>query len=242
MSRQRLQAYLASCGLGSRRSCEKIIQDGRVSIDGLQAHLGQSVEDGQRVEVDEKPVKPQETMRYLILNKPPGFVSSMADERDRPIAASLLGPSVPERVYNVGRLDQWSSGLLLFTNDGSLAKLLIHPSGEVDKEYRVATDRPIPAEFVQGFSKGVVVDGVMYKARKVEILGEKEARIVLVEGKNREIRRVLAHYGMRALALRRVRLGPLELGALAEGEHRELAREEVEALRRYSMKGRGDAR
>lgn len=242
MSRLRLQAYLASCGLGSRRACEKIIQDGRVSIDGLQAHLGQSVEDGQRVEVDGKPVKPQETMRYLVLNKPPGFVSSMADERDRPIAASLLGPSVPERVYNVGRLDQWSSGLLLFTNDGSLAKLLIHPSWEVDKEYRVVTDRPIPVEFVQGFSKGVVVDGIMYRARKVEILGEKEARIVLVEGKNREIRRVLAHYGIRALALRRVRLGPIELGSLAEGEYRELAREEVEALRRYSMKGKGEMR
>jgi 23S rRNA pseudouridine2605 synthase len=209
-------------------------------VDGIAATLGQSVQEGQRVEVDGKEAKPQERMRYLVLNKPPGFVSTMADEKNRPIAASLLASTVPERVYNVGRLDQWSSGLLFFTNDGNLAKLLIHPSGEVDKEYRVLTDLPIPDDFALAFSEGIVVEGETYKAKEAWRIGEKEAGVVLVEGKNREIRRVLAHFGLRALSLRRVRLGPLVLGDLPEGSYRELTSAEVDSLRRYSSE-RGKA-
>ncbi|TXT47801.1 MAG: rluB [Spirochaetes bacterium] len=234
MSKIRLQAYLASCGLGSRRGCEVLISQGRVKVDGVPAALGQSVQDGQHVELDGKVVKPQEKMRYLLLNKPPGFVSTMADDKNRPIAASLLAATVPERVYNVGRLDQWSSGILFFTNDGSLAKVLIHPSGEVDKEYRVVTDLPIPDNFASAFSKGISVEGKTYKAKEVRRIDEKEAVVVLVEGKNREIRRVLAHFGLRALSLRRVRLGPLVLGDLPEGSYRELTAVEVDSLRRYS--------
>lgn len=236
----RLQAYLAKCGIGSRRACEGIVAAGRVTVNGLRAKLGDSALAGDEVRLDGRIIRPQERMRYIILNKPAGFVSSMADERDRPVAVSLLGSDVEERVYNVGRLDQWSSGLLLFTNDGDLAAVLGHPSGEIDKEYAIETDLPIPSGLREEFEAGVEVEGTIYKARSVRVDSERTLRVVIVEGKNREIRRVLEHFGLRALSLRRERIGPLELGDLAEGSHRELSAEEVAALRAYSPKARGE--
>ncbi len=236
----RLQAYLAKCGIGSRRACEGIVAAGRVTVNGLRAKLGDSALAGDEVRLDGRIIRPQERMRYIILNKPAGFVSSMADERDRPVAVSLLGSDVEERVYNVGRLDQWSSGLLLFTNDGDLAAVLGHPSGEIDKEYAIETDLPIPSGLRDKFEAGVEVEGTIYKARSVRVDSERTMRVVIVEGKNREIRRVLEHFGLRALSLRRERIGPLELGDLAEGAHRELSPEEVAALKAYSPKARGE--
>jgi len=230
----RLQAFLASCGLGSRRFCETFIQEGRVRVNGVVATLGSSVNADDTVLLDGRPVQVQSRLRYIALNKPPGYISSMADERGRPVASSLIKSSVPERVYNVGRLDQWSSGLLLYTNDGDFASLLVHPKSCIDKEYAVRCDLPIPAELPEAFMKGLTVEGERYKAQNVRILDEKTMRVVLVEGKNREIRRVLSHFGLRPLFLRRERIGPIELGDLAEGAFRELDPKEVEALREYS--------
>lgn len=238
----RLQAYMASCGIGSRRSCEKLIQEGRASINGKAATLGESVVDGDVVRFDGRVIHPQARLRYIALNKPPGFVASMSDERNRPIAATLLGSAVEERVYNVGRLDQWSCGLLLFTNDGDLAALMVHPSGRIDKEYEVETDRPIPPKFIRDFLSGVAVEGIVYKAESANILSENTMRIVLGEGKNREIRRVLEHYNLRALSLRRIRIGPIEIGDLEEGKFRELQAEEVAALRAFSERRRREGR
>ncbi|HCO49051.1 MAG TPA: rRNA pseudouridine synthase, partial [Spirochaetaceae bacterium] len=204
----RLQAYLASCGIGSRRACEKLLQGGRVSVNGTIAKLGDSAFAGDEVRLDGKVVRQQTRLRYIALNKPVGFVTSMSDEMGRPVAASLVGSFVEERVYNVGRLDQWSSGLIFFTNDGDLTALLVHPSGRVDKEYEVETDLPIPEAFAKEFEDGVTIDGILYRAESVRVVGERRMNIVLVEGKNREIRRVLEHYGLRALALKRVRIGP----------------------------------
>lgn len=236
----RLQAYLARCGIGSRRACECLVAAGRVTVNGLSATLGDSAFMDDEIRLDGHVVRPQARLRYIILNKPAGFISSMADERGRPVAVSLLGGDVEERVYNVGRLDQWSSGLLLFTNDGNLASVLGHPSGEIDKEYAIETDLPIPSDFREQFEAGLEVAGIFYKAQAVRVESERVMHVVLVEGKNREIRRVLEHFGLRALSLRRERIGPLMLGALAEGSHRELSSEEVEALRSYSTKSRDE--
>jgi 23S rRNA pseudouridine2605 synthase len=237
-TRQRLQAYLASCGLGSRRACERFIVENRVQIDGRPATLGESVLPGQEVALDGKVLQPQERLRYIALNKPPGFVVSMADEKGRPVAASLLGGRVSERVYNVGRLDQWSKGLLLFTNDGELTARLVHPSGGMDKEYEVITDLPVPAGLPAEFEAGIEIEGIRYRAESVRLEGPKALRIVLIEGKNREIRRVLEHYGLRALSLTRVRIGPVSLGGLAEGSWRDLEMQEVAALKAYGRDGR----
>jgi len=234
----RLQAYLASSGLGSRRFCESFIEQGRVKVNGIVAELGSRVGPGDKVSFDERLVEPQILLRYIALNKPPGYISSMADEKNRPVAASLLKSSVSERVYNVGRLDQWSSGLLFFTNDGEFASLLVHPRSCIDKEYLVRCDLPILGDLPERFMEGVGIEGILYRAERVVIQDEKTMRIVLVEGKNREIRKVLDFFGLRALFLRRERIGPIELGSLAEGSFRDLDAAEVEALKEYSNKAR----
>ncbi len=230
----RLQAYLASCGIGSRRACEKPIQEGRVKVDGRPAKLGDSVLPGETVTLDGAVVMPQGSLRYILLNKPPGFVATLSDERDRPTAAGIIRNRVSERVYNVGRLDQWSSGLLIFTNDGQFSSVLGHPSGEVDKEYLVETDVPIPPDLPAKFRKGVPVEGVLFQAADVTVNGEKSMNVTLVEGRNREIRKVLSQFGLRALTLRRIRIGPISLGTLAEGEFRDMDPREVRQILEYS--------
>ena len=227
---KRLQAYLASAGLGSRRHCETFILEGRVLVNGQKAELGQSVSPGDTVLLDGKPVVPQEQKHYLMLNKPAGYLCAMSDSEGRPLAVDLLKDACAERVYNVGRLDQWSSGLILFTNDGDFAKKMSHPSSNIEKEYELVTDIPIPEEFAASFEAGIVIDGTTYKARSVKILDDYHATIILIEGRNREIRRVLAHFGLRALRLTRIRIGPVRLGPLPEGEYRELTSEELLAL------------
>ena len=156
----------------------------------------------------------------------------MSDPEGRPLAVDLLR-DVGERVYNVGRLDQWSSGLLLFTNDGDLASVLVHPSGGFEKEYVIIADARLEDDFFSGFSTGLEIDGIKYRAASLEKIGPDSARVVLIEGKNREIRRVLEHFGRKAKVLRRVRIGPLTIEGLAEGSFRELSEEEVGMLREY---------
>jgi len=161
----------------------------------------------------------------------------MSDPEGRPLAAELL-KGVEERVYNVGRLDQWSSGLLFFTNDGDLAALLVHPSGGIEKEYEILADAPLGEDFFTGFAEGVDIDGVVYRALSLERTGPSSARVILLEGKNREIRRVLERFGRRAKVLRRVRIGSMAIGDLPEGSFRELSELEVESLRYYGRKDR----
>jgi 23S rRNA pseudouridine2605 synthase len=226
----RLQAFLAHAGVASRRACEKVILDRRVTINGaLAAELGVRVRPGDTVELDGKPLEREGRKRYILLNKPAGYISAMSDPEGRPLASELLA-GVEERVYNVGRLDQWSSGLLLFTNDGDLASLLVHPSGGIEKEYDITADAPLSEEFFELFRAGVEIDGVVYRASALARTGPASARIVLVEGKNREIRRVLERFGRKAKVLRRIRIGSLSIGSLAEGAFRELSEAELDSL------------
>lgn len=231
----RLQLYLARSGVASRRQAESLILAGRVSINGRTVtELGSRALPGDEVRFDGRLLSLEERKVWILLNKPEGYLSSMSDPEGRRLAVDLLKDSIPERVYNVGRLDQWSSGLLLFTNDGDLARSLTHPSCGIEKEYEVMSDAILPPEFFREFRRGVEVEGVLYRATRLEQKGEREASIVLVEGKNREIRRVLSHYGIRALALRRVRIGPLILGDLPPGGFREMETGEVETLRKLA--------
>jgi 23S rRNA pseudouridine2605 synthase len=230
----RLQAFLAHSGVASRRACEKIILDRRVTINGaVVSELGVRVMPGDRVALDGSLLEPESRKRYILLNKPAGYISAMSDPEGRPLAFELL-KGVDERVYNVGRLDQWSSGLLLFTNDGDLASILVHPSGGIDKEYEIIADSPLGEDFFTGFRNGLSIDGVAYRASTIERTGPASARVILVEGKNREIRRVLDRYGYKAKVLRRVRIGTLSIEGLAEGVSRELSDAEVDALRAYA--------
>jgi 23S rRNA pseudouridine2605 synthase len=234
----RLQAFLAHAGIASRRACEGIILQGRVTINGkVSSELGVRVMPGDEVALDGRTLGPEGRKRYLLLHKPAGYISAMSDPEGRPLAADLLR-GVEERVYNVGRLDQWSSGLLVFTNDGDLASLLVHPSGGIEKEYEVQADAALGDDFFAAFAEGFAMDGVVYRAASLARTGPASAKVVLLEGRNREIRRVLEHFGRKAKVLRRVRIGTLTIDGLAEGSYRELREEEIASLRDCGKKGR----
>jgi 23S rRNA pseudouridine2605 synthase len=227
----RLQVYLAHAGIASRRAAEEIISSGRVSVNGVVVNeQGSRVLPGDSVLLDGKPVQKESRLVYLALNKPPGYICSSSDPQGRPLAISLLPDEIKERLYNVGRLDFMSCGLIFFTNDGGFAARLGHPSSGLEKEYLVEATGHIPDELIQAFEKGISIEGVLYRARTVQRLSSRAVRVVLVEGKNREIRRVFSHFHLHPFRLRRIRIGPVKLEELAEGESRPLKKYELEAL------------
>jgi len=187
------------------------------------------------VMLDGERLRPERGRVYLALNKPPGHICSSSDPQGRPLAIDLLPGGIRERLYNVGRLDFMSCGLIFFTNDGDFAARLGHPSSGVEKEYVVEATGHVPDELLSSFLSGIVIEGVRYRARATGRIGSRCVRIVLVEGKNREIRRVFSHFRLHPFRLRRVRIGPVRLGDLAEGESRPLSEAEVTAL----LEGKG---
>lgn len=231
----RLQAYLAQCGIASRRACEDYITAGRVKINGeVKTELGVRVFSGDAVLFDDKPVLPEAQKHYVMLNKPTGYVCSMSDPQGRSLAVDLIKPYYEERLYNVGRLDYFSSGLILFTNDGAFTKKVGHPSSGLEKEYYVVCSLPIPDSVLYDFCEGVDIEGEKYKAVKVSRIDNYSATVTLVEGKNREIRKVFAHYDLYPKILRRIRFGSLLLDDLKEGQSRSLTEKEVSDLLQLS--------
>lgn len=227
----RLQVFMAHCGVASRRASEQIILEGRVTVNGqIVKELGTKVSENDEVTVDGKKIRPEENKRYVLLNKPAGFVCSLSDEKDRKVAADLLKEKYSERLYNVGRLDMYSKGMVIFTNDGDFAKTLSHPSAEIEKEYIVETSQNVPEDFPEKFEKGIRIDNTFYKCRKCQILKPRKLKIILIEGKNREIRNVLESEGMGTKSLVRVRIGNVLLNELKPGESRDLTQDEVQGL------------
>jgi 23S rRNA pseudouridine2605 synthase len=241
-SRVRLQLYIARAGIASRRAAERLIADGLVTVNGVVVtEMGTKVGPLDSVSVNGVEARPEETKRYVLLHKPAGYVCTQRDERGRPIAADLLRDAYPERLYGVGRLDMWSSGALIFTNDGDFAATVAHPSAEVEKEYLVETSLPMPEGLAKSFVEGVRVGPILYRARQAERLSPRRLRVVLIEGKNREIRRVLEAFEIRVQSLARVRIGPVALGDLPSGGYRDLTAREIEALRGFpGTRGRDD--
>jgi 23S rRNA pseudouridine2605 synthase len=231
---ERLQKVLATAGIGSRRVCEDMISAGRVRVDGRIAELGDKVDavtaeiyvDGERVVTDAKRV-------YLAINKPAGVVSTMSDEKGREALADYLG-NVPQRVYHVGRLDADSEGLLLLTNDGTLAHRLTHPSYGVPKTYLAEVPGPIKANLKQRLMDGIELDDGPAKAdafRVVDSLGKRVlVEVVLHEGRKHIVRRMLAEAGYPVSRLVRTSIGPIKLGDLKMGRTRRLTRAEIAAL------------
>jgi len=227
----RLQVFLAHSGVASRRASEKIILDGRVSVNGVVVtELGTKVSENDKILVDGKEISLEETKRYVLLNKPLGYVCTQSDEKGRPVAVDLLRQKYSERLYNVGRLDMFSHGALIFTNDGDFAAKLSHPSSQIEKEYIVESSLPLPRNLAENFKKGIRVEGLFYKAQDAEELNSHKMRVVLVEGKNREIRRVFENADVAIRNLCRVRIGNIELGELKAGESRDLTKDEVKSL------------
>lgn len=227
----RLQAFLAHCGLASRRACENIITDGRVSVNGkIVNELGTKVSENDVVCVDGKQISLEKRKIYVLLNKPAGYVCTQNDEKDRPVAVDILKEKYSERLYNVGRLDMFSRGAIIFTNDGDFAAKLSHPSSQLEKEYIVETSQDVPEEFPAKFEKGIRVEGTFYKCLRCEILKSRKLKIVLIEGKNREIRTVLESQNIGTKSLVRVRIGNVNLDDLKPGESRDLTDSEVKGL------------
>ena len=225
----RLQKFLSAAGVCSRRRGEDLIRAGRVTVNGqVVAELGAKVDpDKDRVSVDDQPVKPAPRMVYIALNKPRGYVTSCR-HAGKKIVLELV--NVAERIYPVGRLDKDSTGLLLLTNDGRLHLKLSHPSFDHEKEYDVTVERPISDGALRRMAEGVPILDTRTRPAVVTRLGERAFRIVLKEGRNRQIRRMVRRLGNEVVELKRTRVASVRLGRLAEGAWRHLSAEEVAAL------------
>jgi 23S rRNA pseudouridine2605 synthase len=236
----RLQVYLSHAGVASRRAAEEIIAGGRVSVNGVTiTSQGSKVTETDIVLLDGKPVQLENRQIYLALNKPSGYICAGKDPQGRPLALELLPSTIKERLYNVGRLDFLSCGLIFFTNDGNFAHRLGHPSSGLEKEYFIEAAGPISDEAIQAFNDGITIEGIHYRAKIAERTGRKTMRIVLVEGKNREIRRVFSHFHLHPEVLRRVRIASILLGELKDGECRPLEKSELDSLEKAAKKPEG---
>jgi 23S rRNA pseudouridine2605 synthase len=238
-----LQVFLARGGVASRRASEKLVLEGRVQVNGKTVTtLGEKIAPGDRVCLDGVPVNAEKQRRYLLLNKPSEYLCSSSDPQGRPLALSLIPGEISERLYNVGRLDYRSCGLVIFTNDGDFAARVSHPSSGIEKEYFIEAAGPVPDEFIRSIEEGVAVEGIRYQARRIERVGRRALKVVLVEGKNREIRKVFSCFHLHPNLLRRIRIGPVCLGDLPEGKTRPLTGAEISALETMRPRKAGDAR
>jgi len=231
---ERLQKVLARAGLGSRRACEDLIREGRVTVNGRVATLGDRVGPGDSVEVDGGRVPLDPEVRTYALHKPAGVVTTASDPQGRPTVADLY-PEGP-RVFPVGRLDLETEGLLLLTGDGELANRLTHPRFGVEKEYLAEVDGEPAAAALRRLTRGVDLEDGPARARSaVRVAGSRgraAVRLVMTEGRKREVRRMLGAVGLPVRRLVRTRIGPVRLGRLRAGEWRELEPAEVAALYR----------
>lgn len=231
---ERLQKILSGRGLLSRRAAEEYIRAGRVTVNGAVAQLGQSADPSvDDIKVDGILIPKEQKRVYLMLNKPRGYVTTLADEHGRKRVVDLVA-GCGQRVYPVGRLDLNSEGLLLLTSDGALTQKLTHPSRRIEKEYLVRVTGPVSLA-LPILRKKMVVDGVVYEGAEVRKLpsdaqGSTLLSFTIRQGKNRQIRRMCAAVGLTVHRLRRIREGSLQLGELPVGEWRYLTEAEVEAL------------
>jgi len=228
---ERLQKVLAGVGLGSRRICEELIGDGRVTINGRVATLGDKADvEVDRIEVDGVRIGTKPGLVYYLLNKPAGVVTTAADTHGRPVVTELV-PTEP-RVFPVGRLDQDTEGLLLLTNDGDLTHQLTHPSFGVEKEYVAEVDGSPTRGELRRLREGVELDDGPTAPAQVSLVEPTVVRITIHEGRNRQVRRMCEAIGHPVVRLVRTRIGPLADRSLAPGEWRELTVDEVRSLER----------
>jgi len=224
---KRLNKFIADSGYCSRREADRLIEEGRVTVDGRRGALGDRILPGMRVTVDGKALSGDGEKVYLLLYKPRGIVCT-ADPREPMNVVDYVG--YPIRVFPVGRLDKDSEGLLLLTSDGEIVNRILRAAGGHEKEYEVAIDRPVTRAFVEKMMAGVPILDTVTLPCRVRKTGERSFNIILVQGLNRQIRRMCEALGCNVTHLRRVRLMDLKLGGMRPGEWRELTEAEVRAL------------
>lgn len=226
---KRLNKFLADSGYCSRREADRLIEEGRVTVDGRTGILGDKILPGMTVKVNGKALTGQGEKVYLLLNKPAGIVCT-ADSREPMNVVDYL--DYPVRVYPVGRLDKDSEGLLLMTSDGDIVNRLLRAAGGHEKEYEVMVDRAVTPDFLEKMAAGVPILDTVTLPCKIRRTGEKSFNIILVQGLNRQIRRMCEALGYRVTYLRRIRIMNLRLGKMQPGQWRELTSGELETLLR----------
>ena len=238
MEEMRLQKYLASCGVASRRKCEELILNGKIEVNGKTVlELGTKVNpDKDEVKYNGKVVKLEDEKIYILLNKPIGYVTTAKEQFGRDMVLDLV--KVNKRIVPVGRLDMYTSGALILTNDGDFVNKLTHPSHEIDKTYNVTLKGIVSKEEIEKLQNGVEIDdGYVTKPAKVKILKIDEEKkisriqITIHEGKNRQVRKMCEAVGKRVLALHRCKIGTLDVKDLKLGEWRYLSKREVVSFR-----------
>jgi len=231
MPAMRLQKFLSTAGVCSRRKGESYITAGRIKVNGkVVTELGTKIDPSKvTVEFDNKPVTAHKRLVYIALHKPIGYVSSCSQKKEKIILD--LFPDVPERIYPVGRLDKDSTGLILLTNDGSIHQRISHPSFDHEKEYDVTLAAPISDIDLNKISSGVELGGKKTRRAIVQRISKKRFRITLKEGRNRQIRRMAEKVGNRVESLKRLRISIIRLGTLGEGSWRYLKPKEIAGLK-----------
>ena len=237
MEKVGLQKIIAESGFCSRRKAEELIAQKRVKVNGRTAGIGDKANPYKDlVTVDDEKIylERKRSYRYIMMYKPRGYVTTMSDEKGRRCVADLID-DIEERLYPVGRLDVNSEGLLLFTNDGNFANDMMHPSRHVTKTYRVTVRPDITDEQAAQLAEGVVIDGRKTAPAQVLVLSKEPNRVVLEviirEGRNRQIRKMMEAVGLEVARLKRTAMGPIKLGMLKPGTYRDLTTEELKALR-----------
>ena len=228
----RVSKFIAQAGITSRRKAEKLILQGKIKVNGkvVKELTAQVVQEKDKVEYNGKIIKIEEKLVYVMLYKPRGYLTASSDKYHRPLAKELV-QVLGKRLFPVGRLDLDSEGLLLMTNDGDLTYKLTHPKFECEKEYFVETYNPIK-DNVNAILQGIPSDEGRLKAESFERVSPKKIKIVLKEGRKREIRRMLGYLGYKVRRLKRIREGPVSLGDLKPGQYRFLTKKEIARLKK----------
>ena len=228
--RMRINKYLAECGVASRRGCDKLIEEGRVTVNGKTAALGDDIAGGEEICVDGVPVSHGEKHSYYLLNKPKGYVCTVRDDKGRKTVMELLPPDAG-RVFPVGRLDYDTEGMLLLTDDGDLTFRLTHPKNEVPKTYLVKIEKGITDAELNRLRAGVEIDGVLTGKSKVKVVETDKAftklQVTITEGRNRQVRKMFEAVGKQVVFLKRIKIGEMRLGSLPRGKVRKLTAEEI---------------
>ena len=225
----RLNKFLSEAGVCSRREADRLIEAGRVTVDGKKAETGMKITPGQEVRVDQKLVKPEEEMIVLAVNKPRGIVCTEEKREPDNIIRFL---NYPTRITYAGRLDKDSEGLLLMTNNGDIINKMMRAGNYHEKEYLVTVDKPVTEEFLQHMARGVPILDTVTRPCQVKKEGKKTFRIVLTQGLNRQIRRMCEALGYKVVTLKRVRIMQIRLGDLKPGQYRPLTEQELASLDR----------
>ena len=232
----RLQKYISECGITSRRKAEELIESRFVKVNGRVAKLGDKVDPRRDlVTVHGKPIRNESEKIYIVINKPRGYLTSVTDDRDRKCVTDLT-KTIKERIYPVGRLDKDSEGMLLMTNDGEFANMMMHPRSKIGKTYRVTVRGKVTDEIVTKLTDGIVLDdGIKTLPCEISVMESTEDRtvlsIILYEGRNRQRRRMCEAVDLRVIRLKRTAISTIKLGMLKPGKWRELTEKEITKLR-----------